>query len=210
MQQSSMLSFLIVGGLVLFPVKSKAQDVRYLNKGEVTSERLIELLTPRETSPRKRGIAPVTSKPPVAGKPQCEYYRRQRSRGIKLDTPAAATVAFPVLFAFNSAELSPEATSSLDELAEALKSDSLAVCCFQLEGHTDSIGGEAYNQTLSQRRAGSVKQYLAERHNIAMERLLTVGYGEADPIADNETEEGRQKNRRVQIVNLGYGQPAEP
>ena len=74
----------------------------------------------------------------------------------------------------------------------------------QIEGHTDSRGSDAYNQKLSQRRAQSVIRYLAASFGIEEDRLLAVGKGEGEPLADNGTDSGRQKNRRVQIVNIGY------
>ena len=67
-----------------------------------------------------------------------------------------------------------------------------------LEGHTDSIGTEQYNQGLSERRAASVKDYLTKR-DVDAGRITTRGFGETKPIADNKTAEGRSKNRRVEI-----------
>ena len=67
-----------------------------------------------------------------------------------------------------------------------------------VEGNTDSVGGEAYNQKLSERRAEAVKDVLV-KSGIEGDRLSTVGYGETRPIAPNDTEEGRAKNRRVSI-----------
>ena len=69
----------------------------------------------------------------------------------------------------------------------------------RIEGHTDSTGSDEYNQRLSERRAGSVKDFLAG-HGIAMDRMVAVGYGENRPVEDNSTKDGRQKNRRVEIV----------
>jgi OmpA-OmpF porin, OOP family len=70
------------------------------------------------------------------------------------------------------------------------------------EGHTDSQGDDAYNQELSERRAGAVRQYLIETYGIAADRLEAEGFGESRPVADNETPEGRQQNRRVELVKL--------
>ena len=66
-----------------------------------------------------------------------------------------------------------------------------------LEGHTDNVGGLAYNKKLSQRRAGAVKKYLVEKLGIEASHLNAKGYGKIRPIASNATKEGRQKNRRV-------------
>ena len=66
-------------------------------------------------------------------------------------------------------------------------------------GHTDSVGSDAYNETLSEKRANSVDNFLVSR-GVASSRLDSEGYGETDPVASNETEEGRQLNRRVEVV----------
>jgi len=71
-----------------------------------------------------------------------------------------------------------------------------------IEGHTDSIGTEEYNQRLSERRVQSVKNYIVEKFNIDGKRIKATGYGESRPIADNSTEEGRQRNRRVEAVSI--------
>ncbi|MDH3860868.1 MAG: OmpA family protein, partial [Gammaproteobacteria bacterium] len=69
----------------------------------------------------------------------------------------------------------------------------------EVAGHTDSTGSDAYNQSLSERRAGSVSAYLQGR-GVISQRLITVGMGESRPIADNSSEVGRQANRRVEIT----------
>jgi OmpA-OmpF porin, OOP family len=69
-----------------------------------------------------------------------------------------------------------------------------------IEGHTDNVGNDAYNQKLSEERAQSVRQYLIDKFGIDGTRLKAVGYGESKPIAGNDTEEGRMKNRRVQAL----------
>jgi OOP family OmpA-OmpF porin len=73
-----------------------------------------------------------------------------------------------------------------------------------LEGHTDSKGTDAYNEKLSQRRVDAVMKYLVEKFGISADRLKAVGYGESKPIATNDTDEGRQLNRRVQAVMETY------
>ncbi|MGD0279098.1 MAG: OmpA family protein [Smithella sp.] len=69
-----------------------------------------------------------------------------------------------------------------------------------IEGHTDNVGNAAYNQGLSEERANSVRQYLIDKFGIDGSRITAVGYGLSKPIASNDTEEGRQKNRRVVAV----------
>jgi len=69
-----------------------------------------------------------------------------------------------------------------------------------IEGHTDSFGGDDSNQALSQQRAESVQQYMVNAMRIPTYRLIATGYGETRPVASNETESGRERNRRIDIV----------
>jgi len=69
-----------------------------------------------------------------------------------------------------------------------------------IEGHTDSFGGDESNQQLSQRRAESVQQYMINAMRIPSYRLIATGYGETNPVANNETESGRARNRRIDII----------
>jgi outer membrane protein OmpA-like peptidoglycan-associated protein len=73
----------------------------------------------------------------------------------------------------------------------------------KIEGHTDAVGSEAYNQTLSEQRAASVKEYLVQQFHIDPTRLTVKGLGKSKPITTNDTEAGRSKNRRVEVVNTG-------
>jgi OOP family OmpA-OmpF porin len=102
-------------------------------------------------------------------------------------------------FEFNSAKLRNQEIKKLDEVAAYAEKYKDA----QLEssGHTCSIGTEAYNQKLSERRAESVKAYLIKK-GVAAQRIVTVGYGEAKPVADNKTREGRELNRRVEVCTV--------
>jgi OOP family OmpA-OmpF porin len=107
-------------------------------------------------------------------------------------------------FAFNSAELTPADKVILDEVVENLTR--LKFIEGTVIGHTDSVGPEAFNQTLSERRAASVARYLEER-GIAPGRLKVKGKGESQPIADNNTAEGRRLNRRVVLQRTDCDQP---
>jgi OOP family OmpA-OmpF porin len=99
-----------------------------------------------------------------------------------------------VEFDNNAASLKPESLSVLDGVADDLrKHPRLRV---ELQGHTDSRGADAYNLNLSQRRALSVRDYLVGR-GVNPDQLVAKGYGETQPIADNDTPEGRAENRRV-------------
>jgi len=100
-------------------------------------------------------------------------------------------------FAFNSAKLTPEGEAILDQAAAVMeKNPSIHV---RIEGNTDSVGSDAYNMKLGQRRADSAESYLVSR-GISASRLSTVSFGESKPIASNDTAEGRAQNRRVDLV----------
>jgi OOP family OmpA-OmpF porin len=110
--------------------------------------------------------------------------------------PAQKIVLRGVNFDFDKSNIRPDAAVILDEAVSVLGGSSAPVA---IEGHTDWIGSEAYNQGLSERRAESVRRYLVE-HGVDESRLSTAGYGESRPIASNETREGRALNRRVELM----------
>lgn len=105
-----------------------------------------------------------------------------------------------VYFETAKAKIREESYDILNEVAQVLN-DNPQIELMRVEGHTDNRGSETYNQKLSQRRAESVRRYLIDK-DVDEDRLAAVGYGEAKPIADNETEEGRSKNRRVEFTIL--------
>jgi len=107
-----------------------------------------------------------------------------------------------VLFEFDRAELLPGAYLTIDKLVTFLKKYPNRNVL--IEGHTDSIGTADYNLDLSQRRADAVRVALVER-DISLSRISTKGYGKRYPVASNDTEAGRQRNRRVEIVILDEG-----
>ena len=127
------------------------------------------------------------------------------ARGTRIRPSAPPTVRLPILFEFDSTELLPESESLLAKVGAALVSDDLAYFRFSVEGHTDSLGSDGYNTTLSQERAKAVKAYLMAR-GVPERQLATVGHGEARPVASNHSDEGRQRNRRVEVINRGADQ----
>jgi len=122
----------------------------------------------------------------------------------KAAAPVAAaskvTFAADAFFDFDKAVLKPEGKAKLDDVASKVQGINLEVVI--AVGHTDSIGTDAYNQKLSVRRAEAVKAYLVNK-GIDKSRVYTEGKGEAQPVADNKTKEGRAKNRRVEIEVVG-------
>lgn len=115
-------------------------------------------------------------------------------------TAEKVTFAADAFFGFDSAQLKAGGQSDLDTLVDKLSGVALEVII--AVGHTDSVGPEAYNQRLSIRRAEAVKGHLVSK-GIEANRVYTEGKGEAQPIADNKTKEGRAKNRRVEIEVVG-------
>jgi outer membrane protein OmpA-like peptidoglycan-associated protein len=103
-------------------------------------------------------------------------------------------------FDYNSADISKNSVSAVQELGKALSDSSLKGSTFVVAGHTDAVGGEAYNQDLSERRADTIKKYLTEQYGLAGSNLVTVGYGKTKPKDANTPMD--PTNRRVQVVNM--------
>ena len=112
--------------------------------------------------------------------------RRIRLYGIHFDTA--------------SAKIQPRSEPVIKEIADLMKSDK--TLRFQVEGHTDSDGGAAYNLALSQARAKSVVADLIHRYHIAASRLVPKGFGLTRPVASNDTAGGKALNRRVELLRL--------
>lgn len=106
-----------------------------------------------------------------------------------------------VKFGFDTSDLSPEAESALDEFAGQLKTQNAGVY-IEIQGHTDSVGSEKYNEELGLLRAEAVRRYLSQKHQFPLHRMNVISYGEAAAQADNSTREGRSQNRRVALVVL--------
>jgi outer membrane protein OmpA-like peptidoglycan-associated protein len=124
---------------------------------------------------------------------------RETARGLVVNLP-------DILFDFNKASLKPDARERLSKVCGILMvagGQKLSI-----EGHTDNVGSDEYNQKLSEQRAASVMQYLTSC-GLPSELLASHGFGEGQPVAPNETADGRQKNRRVEIIIQDKGAAAE-
>ncbi len=123
--------------------------------------------------------------------------------GTKVDANGCPDILMTltgVNFKFDSSNIEPKSTQILDQAVDALtKANSVDV---RIVGHTDSTGPDAYNQKLSERRASAVRDYLIE-HGVVGTRLSVEGHGEQEPVAPNETDEGRYQNRRVELRVAG-------
>ena len=140
-------------------------------------------------------LMPEGAKPAPAAPPPAPVRRTEPVVRKKVVLPG-------VNFALDKSEISARGQTVLnDEVVSVLEAEPKLVV--RAEGYTDSLGSDAYNQALSERRAGAVKTYLLGR-GIAATRVEAVGYGESRPVASNETEEGRAQNRRVEIKVLEY------
>ena len=128
-----------------------------------------------------------------------ELHQAMQALGAR-ESALEVTVSLPadVLFDFDKAEIRPDAAAALARLATVIRGYPAGRA--EIQGHTDAKGNAAYNQLLSQRRAEAVKRWLVEREKVAADHLATRGFGKSRPVADNDTEAGRQKNRRVEVV----------
>jgi outer membrane protein OmpA-like peptidoglycan-associated protein len=154
-----------------------------------TKEQIVERLARSEPEPLTRSLRGIV----VGG-----------GTGAAAEPAASGYIEdLRVTFPFDSAEITAEAQGTLDVLGAALLDGRLSADRFEIAGHTDGVGDEGYNATLSERRAQAVVNYLSENFGLPRERLLGRGYGKtylADP------EDPRNPiNRRVEILNLGSG-----
>ncbi|TIH09179.1 OmpA family protein [Pseudomonas leptonychotis] len=108
----------------------------------------------------------------------------------------AVRVELDVKFDFDKAQVKPESYGDIKNLADFLTQYPQTTTV--VEGHTDSVGGDAYNQTLSERRANAVRDVLVNQYGVGSDRVNAVGYGESRPVADNASADGRAVNRRVE------------
>jgi outer membrane protein OmpA-like peptidoglycan-associated protein len=148
---------------------------------------------------------------PVAAAAQTGFVdslRNRRTRSLSLgEREQIAEIAstrpnidLEIAFDYNSADISATSLPGVQALGQALSKPQLRGSTFVVGGHTDAVGGEAYNQDLSERRADAIKRYLVEKFGIAGADLVTVGYGKSrpkDPAAPMDP-----SNRRVQVINM--------
>ena len=146
----------------------------------------------------------------------------QGLRGIKMANPSGGATTAPastaaarpaeggspsvnltVEFATGSADLTPQARQTLDQLGRALTSADLAKFRFRIEGHTDTVGSPGTNKALSERRAATVADYLEKNFGVVSARLDAVGFGEDGLLVPTPPQTANAQNRRVKVVNLG-------
>ena len=176
--------------------------------GTVSADKIVNALQPK---PLTRGLSAGPQADPAIKANEIGFVktlRNRNTRSLSLGERAqiaelAATkpnIDLEIQFDYNSAQISKSSTQAVQELGKALSNPNLKGSTFVVAGHTDGIGGDAFNQDLSERRADTIKRYLIDKYGITGSDLVTVGYGKtklkdtanpADPI-----------NRRVQVVNM--------
>ena len=166
--------------------------------GSPSAEQIIAALRPTGAiQAGTRGIRPVGpgAQPVAAGATMV---------GRAAPMPAKPpSVDLTVHFDFGSAEITPRASRTLDELGRALTSAVLSGYRFRIEGHTDTVGTPDFNKTLSDQRASAVARYLEARFGVQQMRLETVGLGDRSLLVATPPQTPEERNRRVHVVNLG-------
>ncbi len=144
------------------------------------------------------GVEPIVSAEEIA-------YGLAPTRGLAITAAQPTSVDLStVTFEFNSFRLTSRAERQLDEVGKALNMAAFKGSKFVIVGHTDAVGGESYNQSLSQQRAESVFDYLVARQGLNRGRLSAVGWGESRLLPNIAPDSAA--NRRVEVRNIGKGQ----
>ena len=173
----------------------------------ISADQISKALQPKPLT-RGLSVAPVDTAVQAKETQFVDSLRNRKSRSLSLgEREEIAQIAsnkpkidLEIHFDYNSADISRESTQAVQELGKALSQASLKGSTFVVAGHTDAIGGEEYNQGLSERRADTIKRYLTEKYGINGGDLVTVGYGKTKPKDPNAPMD--PVNRRVQVVNM--------
>jgi outer membrane protein OmpA-like peptidoglycan-associated protein len=174
----------------------------------VSADQILSALKPK---PVTRSLSAAPQMDAVAQAREASFVdklRNRKTRSLSLgEREEIAEIAstkpridLEIHFDYNSADISKESMPSVQELGKALSNVSLKGSTFVVAGHTDAVGGEAYNQDLSERRADTIKKFLTEKYGIAGANLVTVGYCKTKPKDPNAPMD--PANRRVQVVNM--------
>ncbi len=169
-----------------------------------TAEELSKALTPTSGSLQTgetRGVHRLSPSSDAAAPSANQAVRHDT--GVASSGAEAPSAALYVQFANGSAELTPRAMATLDELGKALSGSALSSYRFRIEGHTDTVGSKDYNQSLSQRRAQAVVEYIEQKYSIDSHRLVAVGLGSDHLLVPTPDQTPEARNRRVEVVNAG-------
>src|SRR6202035_4210756 len=194
--------------ITLSAALSMTAGVALAGDNDVSAAQILNALKP---PPLTRGLSTGPQVDPAVKAKESQFVdtlRNRKTRSLSLgEREEIAEIAstkpkinLNIQFDYNSADISKSSMSSVQELGKALSNPSLRGSAIVVAGHTDAIGGEAYNQDLSERRADTIKRYLTEKFGINGTDLVTVGYGKSKPKDPNAPLD--PINRRVQVVNL--------
>jgi outer membrane protein OmpA-like peptidoglycan-associated protein len=196
-------SFVTIGAAL-----SMTAGLAFAGDTTVSADQILNALKPK---PLTRGLSSGQQIDPAVKARETSFVdslRNRKSRSLSLGereeiAEIAATkpkIDLEIQFDYNSAAIRTSSMPAVQELGEALSNAGLKGSTFVVAGHTDAIGGEAYNQDLSERRADTIKKYLTDKYGIAGANLVTVGYGKTKPKDPNAPMD--PVNRRVQVVNM--------
>jgi len=203
------IASLIVAPLVAAPLALATLPAAA--QGNPSSDQIIQSLKPtgnllgggtrgiRVTNPNATQESPQAAAPGVAPATQAARPTRTAAAGA-VNEPS---VSLAVQFATGSADLTPGARQTLDQLGKAVTSADLSQYRFRIEGHTDTVGAADYNKALSQQRADAVATYLEGKFGVSVNRLQTIGMGEDGLLVQTPPNTPNEQNRRVAVVNLG-------
>jgi len=174
----------------------------------VSADKILDALKPKAAT---RGLSTGPQVDTAAQAKEASFVdtlRNRKTRSLSLGereeiAELAATkpkIDLEIRFDYNSADINRSSMPAVQELGKALSNASLKDSTFVVAGHTDAVGGEAYNQDLSERRADTIKKYLTEKYGLNGANLVTVGYGKTKPKDANAPMD--PTNRRVQVVNM--------
>jgi outer membrane protein OmpA-like peptidoglycan-associated protein len=189
-------------------VLSMTAGIAFAGSSNVSADQIITALQPK---PMTRSLSAAPQADPVARANEANFVqtlRNRKTRSLSMTereevADIAATkpnIDLDIQFDYNSADIRTASLPSVEALGQALSNPDLKGSTFIVAGHTDAIGGEAFNQGLSERRADTIKNYLVDKFGIPGSDLVTVGYGKdrpKDPKAPMDP-----INRRVQVVNM--------
>jgi outer membrane protein OmpA-like peptidoglycan-associated protein len=176
---------------------------------DITADQIQRALAP--SKPLTRGLSLTAPAEPAVNAAEGKFVDALRNRNtrslssgereqIAVIAETKPKIDLEITFDYNSANISAKAQPAVQALGKALSSDDLKGSTFVVAGHTDAVGGEAYNQDLSERRADAIKRYLTDKYGIAGADLVTVGYGKSKP--KDAAAPMDPANRRVQVVNM--------
>jgi len=209
MTRISTLSLLTIGAaLSMTAGVALAGDV-------VTADKIVNALKPTSVT---RSLSTTPPADPSAAAKETSFLNSVRNRqtrslsmGERQEIAELAAskpkIDLEIHFDYNSADIAKSSTQAVAELGKALSDPSLKGSTFVVAGHTDAVGGEEYNQGLSERRADTIKRVLVEKYGLTGSNLVTVGYGKTKPKDANAPMD--PTNRRVQVVNMDTNTAAQ-